>query len=146
MLLMAMFIEIILVILLVITVSVFLLRMRKLGRDKFRNELSSLDPSLIVPPPSPYQVAPGFRVVPEDVKELQHRIPEKPKLDTSSDGFVFNDNQAAPLSEDEILSHREQQVRTLAQSFEKSPLSFTTVGSIVIAAMVIVVFVIYYSH
>ena len=143
---MAMFIEIILVILVVLAVSVFLLRMRKLSRDKFRNELSSLDPSLIVPPPSPYQVAPGFRVVPEDVKEVQHRVPEKPKLDTSSDGFVFNDNQAAPLSEDEILSHREQQVRTLAQSFEKSPLSFTTVGSIVITAMVIVVFVIYYSH
>ena len=143
---MAMFIEIILVILVVLAVSVFLLRMRKLSRDKFRNELSSLDPSLIVPPPSPYQVAPGFRVVPQDVKEPQHRVPEKPKLDTSSDGFVFNDNQAAPLSEDEILSHREQQVRTLAQSFEKSPLSFTTVGSIVITAMVIVVFVIYYFH
>ena len=143
---MAMFIEIILVILLVLTVSVFLLRMRKLGRDKFRNELSSLDPSLIVPPPSPYQVAPGFRVVPEDVKEPQHRVPEKPKLDTSSDGFVFNDNQAAPLSEDDILSHREQHVRSLSQSFEKSPLSFTAVGSIVITAMVIVVFVIYYFH
>lgn len=143
---MKMFIEIILVILLVLTVSVFLLRMRKLSRDKFRNELNRIDPSLIVPPPSPYQVAPGFRVVPEDVKEVQHRVPEKPKLETSSDGFVFNDNQAAPLSEDEILSHREQQVRTLAQSFEKSPLSFTTVGSIVIAAMVIVVFVFYYFH
>ncbi len=143
---MAMFIEIILVILVVLAVSVFLLRMRKLSRDKFRNELSSLDPSLIVPPPSPYQVAPGFRVVPQDVKEPQHRVPEKPKLDTSSDGFVFNDNQAAPLSEDEILSHREQQIRALSQSFEKSPLSSTTIGSIVIAAMVIVVFVIYYSH
>ena len=143
---MAMIIEMILVILLILTVSVFLLRMRKLGRDKFRNELNGIDPSLIVPPPSPYQVAPGFRVVPEDVKEVQHRVPEKPKLDTSSDGFVFNDNQAAPLSEDEILSHREQQVRALAQSFEKSPLSFTTVGLIVIAAMVLVVFVIYYSH
>ena len=143
---MSMIIEMILVILLILTVSVFLLRMRKLRRDKFRNELNGIDPSLIVPPPSPYQVAPGFRVVPEDVKEVQHRVPEKPKLDTSSDGFVFNDNQAAPLSEDDILSHREQQVRTLAQSFEKSPLSFTTVGSIVIAAMVIVVFVIYYSH
>jgi len=141
-----MIIEMILVILLILTVSVFLLRMRKLGRDKFRNELNGIDPSLIVPPPSPYQVAPGFRVVPEDVKEVQHRVPEKPKLDTSSDGFVFNDNLAGNLSEDEILSHREQQVRTLAQSFEKSPLSFTTVGSIVIAAMVIVVFVIYYSH
>ena len=146
MLLMAMFIEIILVILLVLTVSVFLLRMRKLSRDKFRYELSSLDPSLIVPPPSPYQVAPGFRVVPEDVKEPQHRVPEKPKLGTSSDGFVFNDNQAAPLSEDDILSHREQHVRSLSQSFEKSPLSFTAVGSIVITAMVIVVFVIYYFH
>ncbi len=143
---MAMFIEIILVILVVLAVSVFLLRMRKLSRDKFRNELSSLDPSLIVPPPSPYQVAPGFRVVPQDVKEPQHRVPEKPKLDTSSDGFVFNDNQAAPLSEDEILSHREQQIRALSQSFEKSPLSSTTIGLIVIAAMVIVVFVIYYSH
>ena len=143
---MAMFIEIILVILVVLAVSVFLLRMRKLSRDKFRNELSSLDPSLIVPPPSPYQVAPGFRIVPQDVKEPQHRVPEKPKLDTSSDGFVFNDNQAAPLSEDEILSHREQQIRALSQSFEKSPLSSTTIGSIVIAAMVIVVFVIYYSH
>jgi len=143
---MSMIIEMILVILLILTVSVFLLRMRKLGRDKFRNELNGIDPSLIVPPPSPYQVAPGFRVVPEDVKEVQHRVPEKPKLDTFSDGFVFNDNLAALLSEDEILSHREQQVRTLAQSFEKSPLSFTTVGSIVIAAMVIVVFVIYYSH
>ena len=143
---MALFIKIVLVLLLILTVAVFLLRMRKLSRDKFRNELNALDPSLIVPPPSPYQVAPGFRVVPEDVKEPQHRVPEKPKLDTSSDGFVFNDNQAAPLSEDEILSHREQQVRTLAQSFEKSPLSFTTVGSIVITAMVIVVFVIYYFH
>ena len=143
---MAMFIEIILVILVVLAVSVFLLRMRKLSRDKFRNELSSLDPSLIVPPPSPYQVAPGFRIVPQDVKEPQHRVPEKPKLDTSSDGFVFNDNQAAPSSEDEILSHREQQIRALSQSFEKSPLSSTTIGSIVIAAMVIVVFVIYYSH
>ena len=143
---MAMFIEIILVILVVLAVSVFLLRMRKLSRDKFRNELSSLDPSLIVPPPSPYQVAPGFRIVPQDVKEPQHRVPEKPKLDTSSDGFVFNDNQAAPLSEDEILSHREQQIRALSQSFEKSPLSSTTIGLIVIAAMVIVVFVIYYSH
>jgi hypothetical protein len=143
---MKMFIEIILVLLLMLGVSVLLLRMRKLRRDKFRSELSALDPRLVVPPPPPYQVAPGFRVLPEDVKEIQHRIPEKPKLDTSSDGFVFNDNQAAPLSEDEILSHREQHVRTLAQSFEKSPLSFTTVGSMVIAAMVIVVFVFYYFH
>jgi len=143
---MAMFIEIILVILLTLSVAVFLLRMRKLSRDKFRNELNALDPSLMVPPPSPYQVAPGFRVVPEDVTEVQHRIPEKPKLDTSSEGFVFNDNQVAPMSEDEILSHREQQLRTLAQSFEKSPLSFTAVGSIVAATLVIVVFVVYYFH
>jgi hypothetical protein len=84
--------------------------------------------------------------VPEDVTEVQHRIPEKPKLDTSSEGFVFNDNQVAPMSEDEILSHREQQLRTLAQSFEKSPLSFTAVGSIVGATLVIVVFVVYYFH
>lgn len=143
---MATFIEIVLVLLLILTVAVFLLRMRKLSRDKFRNELNALDPSLIVPPPSPYQVAPGFRVVPEDIKEVQHRVPEKPKLDTSAEGFVFNDNQPAPLSEDDILSHREQHVRNLAQSFEKSPLSFTTVGSVVIAAMVIVIFAVYYFH
>jgi len=143
---MAMFIEIILVILLTLSAAVFLLRMRKLGRDKFRSELSARDPSLMVPPPSPYRVAPGFRVVPEDVTEVQNRTPEKPKLDTYSEGFVFNDNQAAPLSEDEILSHREQHVRTLAQTFEKSPLSFTAVGSIVAATMVIVVFVVYYFH
>jgi len=144
--LMAMFIEIILVVLLSLSAAVFLLRMRKLSRDKFRNELHSLDPSLIVPPPSPYQVAPGFRVVPEDVTEVQHRTPEKPKLDTSSDGFVFNDNQAAPLSDDDILSHREQHVRALAQSFEKSSLSFAAVGSIVASTLVIVVFIVYYFH
>jgi len=143
---MTVFIEIILVVLLTLIVAVVLLRMRKLSRDKFRNELNALDPSLIVPPPSPYQVAPGFRVVPEDVTEVQHRTPEKPKLDTSSEGFVFNDNQVAPLSDDDILSHREQQVRALAQSFEKSPLSFVAVGSIVAATLVIVVFAIYYFH
>jgi hypothetical protein len=139
------FIGIVLVLLLLLGISVVSLRLRKLRRDRFRRELSALDKSLVVPPPSPYRVAPSFRVLPEDVKEIHQRIPEKPKLEASTDGFIFNDNQAALLSEEDILAHREIQFQSLAQSFEKSPLSFSTVGSILIA-IVVAVFAIYYFH
>ena len=101
------FLKVAVAVLVILALGVVALRVRKVRIDELRRSEPPLDPRLVVPPPSPYQRAAGFRVLDED-GERPRREPERPRLDQEKQ-YVFSDAQilgpddfvTAPKSHDE---------------------------------------------
>lgn len=106
---MSLAIKIALVAIVILTVAIAMLRIRKLRRDEIRETSRPVERRLMSPPPSPYAPSKGFRLLDGPLEPARRPAPPRPRLEADRD-YVFSEAQMS-LADDVVatrLRHNEE--------------------------------------
>jgi hypothetical protein len=121
-----------------LVVVVVALRWRKLRRDESRRLMASVDRRLLLPPPSPYETAAGFRLLDgAEEPDAVRPTPTRPRLEPEHH-YVFS--ESGGLEESAPLPSRHNVEWALARSMDRR--SSSRVARRVVAALVVVALVV----
>ena len=125
-----------LVVILALLLVVVALRMRKLRRDEMRALEKRTDPRLVVPPPSPYQPSPGFRLLDGTEAPSTPRTPMRPRLEPDRE-YVFSDFHPARVDVNPLQPARHNEDWALSRSANRSSMSLRGIRLLVVVIVVV---------
>ena len=130
--------------------AVVALRVRKLRRDARRRLWAETPRHLKTPPPSPYERAPGFRIIGGESTPTTARHPSAPRIDHDSDEpFVFSDLTMPGAEDVAPIVGRHDERWALERAVESPGASvgrLVVIGAIVAVVLVLVLVALSSGH